>query len=69
MQASYGVIKKPDAVYVERVKGKEYYIFKKGDKIVVSSEDDLNILTFFKLTKPLEKWLKERVRDELIRIL
>ena len=54
---------------VERVKGKEYYIFKRGDKIVVSSEDDLSIQTFFKLKKPFEKWLKERVRDGLIRIL
>lgn len=69
VQASYEVIKNPEAVLVERVKGKEYYIFKRGDKIVVSSEDDLSIQTFFKLKKPFEKWLKERVRDGLIRIL
>lgn len=67
--ATYEIIRSPDNVYVEK-SGKEiFYIFKKGDKIAVSSDDSLRIVTFFKLNKPFEQWVKERQRDGFIKIL
>jgi hypothetical protein len=63
------VIKKPDEVYIERVKDKTFYIFRKGDKVVISSDDDLAIKTYFKLNKPFETFLKEMKRDGLIKVL
>jgi hypothetical protein len=63
------VIKKPDEVYIERVKNKTYYLFRKGDKIVISSDDDLAIKTYFKLNKPFETFLKDRKRDGLIKVV
>ena len=63
------MIKKPDEVYIERVKDKTFYIFRKGDKVVISSDDDLAIKTYFKLNKPFETFLKERKRDGLIKVL
>jgi len=47
------VIKKPDEVHIERVKDKTYYLFRKGDKVVISS-DDLATKTYFKLNKHLK---------------
>jgi SPP1 gp7 family putative phage head morphogenesis protein len=67
--SAYEVIKKPDEVYIERVKDKTFYIFRKGDKVVISSDDDLAIKTYFKLNKPFETFLKERKRDGLIKVL
>jgi hypothetical protein len=66
--SAYDVIKKPDEVYVERVKDKTFYIFQKNDRIVVSSDDDLAIEPYFKLNKPFETFLKERKRDGLVKI-
>jgi hypothetical protein len=63
------VIKKPDEVYVERIKDKTFYIFRKSDKVVVSRDDDLAIKTYFKLNKQFESFLKERKRDGLIKVL
>jgi pyocin large subunit-like protein len=44
--SAYEVIKKPDEVYIERVKDKTFYIFRKDDKVVISSDDGLAIKTF-----------------------
>ena len=67
--SAYDVIKKPDEVYVERIKDKTFYIFRKSDKVVVSRDDDLAIKTYFKLNKQFESFLKERERDGLIKVL
>jgi hypothetical protein len=56
-------------MYIERVKDKTFYIFRKDDKAVISSDDDLAIKTYFKLNKPFENFLKERERDGLIKVL
>jgi hypothetical protein len=63
------VIKNPDEVYVERTNKGDFYIFKKDDKIVVSSDDNLVIKSFYRLGKPFEQWVKERQRDGFIKIL
>ncbi len=66
---SYEVIKHPDEVFVERTKGETYFIFKKEDTVVISSDDALKIKSCYKLNKPFNTWLKERVRDELIKLV
>ncbi|MDI6865774.1 minor capsid protein [Thermodesulfovibrio yellowstonii] len=68
-KAATQIIKSADEVYVERQKGQTFYIFKKGDKIVVSRDDDLWIKTLYRLNKPFEQWVKERQRDGFIKIL
>ncbi|MEJ5227197.1 minor capsid protein [Thermodesulfovibrio sp.] len=67
-KAALQVIKSTEEVYVERYKGQTFYIFKKGDKIVVSRDDDLWIKTFYRLNKPFEQWVKEMKRDGFIKI-
>ncbi len=48
---SYQIIKDPDEVYVE-VYGKDtFYIFKKGDIIVISRDDNLKIYKRWKISK------------------
>ncbi|MCS7215658.1 MAG: hypothetical protein NZ826_05860, partial [Thermodesulfovibrio sp.] len=66
---TYEVIKRPDEVFVEKNKGEVFFIFRRGDRIVVSSDDHLAIRTFFKLNRTFENWLKGAKRDGLIRIL
>lgn len=67
-KAALQIIKAPDEVYVERHKGQTFYIFRKGDKIVVSRDDDLWIKTFYRLNSPFEQWAKEMKRDGFIRV-
>ncbi len=64
------VIKNPDEVYVERKKEKDYYIFKKGDAIVISEDETLLIKSFYRLKgQPFKQWVKEMRRDGFIKIL
>jgi len=66
---TYEVIKNPDEVFVERTEGETFFIFKKGDTVVISNDDVLRIVSCYKLNKPFDTWLKERIRDEVIRLL
>ncbi len=63
------VIQNPGEVYVERTNGKDYYIFKKGEAVVISEDETLLIRSFYRLNKPFEQWVKERKRDAFIKIL
>jgi len=67
---AYEIIKNPDEIYVERIisypKGKPKedttFIFFKGDKKVVSSDDALAIKSFY--VEPLDKYI-QRTEDKL----
>lgn len=59
---AYDIIRRPERVFVERnAKGETFYIFTKGDKAVISSDDNLSILSFFK--KNIDELIKERVKE------
>jgi len=62
----YGIIKKPDEVYVERKKGKTFYHFIKDNNVVISDDDNLSIVSFYRLDK--NRW-RNFNRDGIIRIL
>jgi hypothetical protein len=51
------------------LKIKPFTFFEKVNKVIISSDDDLAIKTYFKLNKPFETFLKERKRDGLIKVL
>jgi len=61
----YNIIRSPDQVFIERVKGGTYYHFIKDNKVVVSSDDTLQIKAFY----PLDERWRQFKRDGLIRAL
>jgi len=72
-QGAYDVIKNPERVYVESRRGKTNLLFIKGNQVVVSNDDELKIVSYYKLRKEAERdveaALKGGKRDGLIRIL
>jgi hypothetical protein len=64
-KAVYDIIKSPDMVYIDRRKGKTFYNFIKGDKIVISEDDSLRIVSFYPFNQ--ERW-ESFAREGLIRI-
>ena len=68
---SHEVIKNPDKVYIQRVQGatgfETHYIFIKGDKAVISSDDHLGIKAFHKLKDDIEN--DKNLNKALIRVL
>jgi hypothetical protein len=52
-------------VYIDRRKGKTFYNFIKGDKIVISEDDSLRIVSFYPFNQ--ERW-ESFAREGLIRI-
>ncbi|MDW7999055.1 MAG: hypothetical protein RMI30_06355, partial [Thermodesulfovibrio sp.] len=67
-KGAYEVIKNPDEVYVEKSKGKTFYIFRKGNAVVISNDDNLAIVSYYKLHRSFEERLKGGKRDGLIKI-
>ncbi len=72
-KSAYEVIRNPDRVYVEKSDNTTNFIFIKGNRVVISNDDNLAIKSYFKLLKEAEKdiefKLKGEKRDGLIRIL
>ena len=63
------IIKNPEKVYVERNEAGTYYAFFKDNLMVVSSDDNLSILSLYKIEE--ERWIRERARkgSAILRIL
>lgn len=65
-KAAVEIMKHPERVYVERHKGKTFYHFVKDDKIVVSEDDSLRIISFYMFNE--NRWRGFR-RDGLLRLI
>lgn len=64
----YNVIRNPDKVYVEKSEGETFFLFLKGDQYVVSNDDILRIVTYFK-PENFERYLRSRPKDGILRIV
>jgi SPP1 gp7 family putative phage head morphogenesis protein len=62
----YPIIRNPEAVFVERSGGKTYYHFIKDDKVVLTGDDTLEVITFYPYE---EKRWRSKAKDAIIRIL
>ncbi len=62
----YDIIKKPEKVYIERVKGKTFFHFIKNGKIVITNDDVLSVKTFYPFDEI--RW-RSKHKDGIIRIL
>jgi SPP1 gp7 family putative phage head morphogenesis protein len=65
-KAVYDIIRRPKAVYIDRIKGETFYHFIKDKKIVITSDDTLKIITFYLYEE--NRW-RSKARDGIIRIL
>ncbi len=67
---AFEIIQRPEKVYVERNEAGTYYVFFKGGLMVVSSDDNLSITSFYRIEE--EEWIRRRVQSlnsAILRIL
>ncbi|ADO45527.1 hypothetical protein Hydth_1139 [Hydrogenobacter thermophilus TK-6] len=66
---AYEIVRNPNRVYVKRNAAGTYYMFFKVDLMVTTSDDNLSILSFYRIE---DEWIKRRVQtlsSAILRIL
>jgi len=60
---AYEIIKSPEKIYIELLQGEIYYNFYKDGVIVPTSDNNMAILSLYKIKEDIEKWMKQRAEN------